>query len=77
VNRARWETGLGGGPLIGTSTGRALPSGRSLVAWSGAVDFYRTWVTDPVLAQKQVEKITRPTIGAEATRVSGIPRPRQ
>jgi len=40
-------------------------------------DFYRTWVTDPVLAQKQVEKITRPTIGAEATRVSGIPRPRQ
>ncbi len=40
-------------------------------------DFYRTWVTGPVLGQKQVEKITRPTIGAEATRVSGIPRPGQ
>jgi len=40
-------------------------------------DFYRTWVTVPVLAQKQVEEITRPIIGAEATRVSGIPRPGQ
>ncbi|GAB2923478.1 aliphatic amidase [Rhodococcus aerolatus] len=38
-------------------------------------DFYRTWVTDPALAQKQVEEITRPTIGTEATPVAGIPRP--
>lgn len=40
-------------------------------------DFYTTWVNDPALAQKQVEEITRPTIGTEATPVAGVPRPGQ
>ncbi|MBO0842000.1 MAG: aliphatic amidase [Nocardioides sp.] len=36
-------------------------------------DFYRTWVEDPALAQKQVESITRPTIGTAEAPVDGIP----
>ncbi|MEP9383600.1 aliphatic amidase [Nocardioides sp. KR10-350] len=36
-------------------------------------DFYRTWVEDPALAQKQVESITRSTIGTAEAPVEGIP----
>jgi amidase len=38
-------------------------------------DFYRTWVADPATAQKQVEEITRPTIGTAAAPTPGIPAP--
>jgi amidase len=36
-------------------------------------DFYRTWVEDPATAQKQVEQITRPTIGTPESPIAGIP----
>jgi amidase len=36
-------------------------------------DFYRTWVNDPVLAQKQIESITRSTVGTEQAPIEGIP----
>lgn len=36
-------------------------------------DFYRTWVQDPVTAQKQVEALTRPTLGIPAAPIDGIP----
>jgi amidase len=36
-------------------------------------EFYRTWVNDPVLAQKQVEAITRRTPGVSTAPVPGIP----
>ena len=39
-------------------------------------DFYRTWVNAPAEAQKQIEKITRPTIGVAECPVPGIPPPR-
>lgn len=37
--------------------------------------FYKTWVENPLLAQAQVEEITRPTIGVECCPVAGIPKP--
>ena len=36
-------------------------------------DFYKTWVTDPALAQKQVEEMTRDTIGTREAPMAGIP----
>ncbi|HVV13395.1 aliphatic amidase [Amycolatopsis sp.] len=36
-------------------------------------DFYRTWVEDPARAQKQVEELTRSTLGTAAAPVPGIP----
>jgi amidase len=36
-------------------------------------EFYRTWVNDPALAQKQVEAITRPTPGVSTAPVPGLP----
>jgi amidase len=36
-------------------------------------DFYRTWVTDPELARKQVEQITRTTVAVPGVPVDGIP----
>ena len=36
-------------------------------------DFYKTWVTDPALAQKQVEEMTRDTIGTREAPMDGIP----
>ncbi|TNC22209.1 aliphatic amidase [Amycolatopsis alkalitolerans] len=36
-------------------------------------DFYRTWVEDPARAQKQVEEITRSTLGTAAAPVEGLP----
>ncbi|MCD2193662.1 aliphatic amidase [Actinomycetospora endophytica] len=36
-------------------------------------DFYKTWVTDPALAQKQVEAMTREHIGTAEAPVDGLP----
>jgi amidase len=36
-------------------------------------EFYRTWVTDPVLARKHIEAVTRSTLGVPDTPVDGIP----
>jgi amidase len=36
-------------------------------------DFYRTWVEDPGRAQKQVEEITRSTLGTAEAPVEGLP----
>lgn len=38
-------------------------------------DFYRTWVTDPATAQKQVEVLTRQSLGVATAPVDGIPHP--
>jgi amidase len=39
-------------------------------------EFYRTWVTEPNKVQKQVEAITRKTIGVTGCPVAGIPEPK-
>ncbi|KAJ8600363.1 hypothetical protein CTAYLR_000694 [Chrysophaeum taylorii] len=39
-------------------------------------DFYKTWVTNPKLAQAQVEAITRDTIGVPCCPTSGLPEPK-
>lgn len=36
-------------------------------------DFYRTWALDPEAAQRQVEEITRKTIGVKSARVGNLP----
>lgn len=38
-------------------------------------EFYNTWVTDPLAAQKMAEKVTRSTIGVKCCPVAGIPSP--
>jgi len=40
-------------------------------------EFYKTWVNNPILAQKQVEAITRSTIGVKCCPVPGIPEPKE
>jgi amidase len=37
--------------------------------------FYNTWVTDPLAAQRMAEKVTRSTIGVKCCPVPGIPSP--
>jgi amidase len=39
-------------------------------------DFYRTWVTDPAAAQRQVESFTRATIGTAESPIPGLPNQR-
>ncbi|KAA5830075.1 aliphatic amidase [Saccharopolyspora hirsuta] len=36
-------------------------------------DFYRTWVTDPQRAQKEVESFTRDTVGVRGCQVGSLP----
>ncbi len=36
-------------------------------------DFYKTWVNDPALAQKQIESITRTTVGTAQAPIVGLP----
>jgi amidase len=38
-------------------------------------EFYRTWVNDPLEAQRMAERVTRPTIGVKCCPVAGIPAP--
>jgi len=40
-------------------------------------DFYKTWVTDPLMAQAMAEKVTRKTIGVKCCPVAGIPEPEE
>mmetsp|Transcript_28691 Transcript_28691/g.44072 ORF Transcript_28691/g.44072 Transcript_28691/m.44072 type:complete len:168 (+) Transcript_28691:1369-1872(+) len=40
-------------------------------------EFYQTWVNDPLQAQRNVEKITRSTIGVKCCPVAGIPAPNE
>lgn len=40
-------------------------------------EFYKTWVNDPLEAQRMTEKITRKTIGVSCCPVAGIPEPKQ
>ena len=39
--------------------------------------FYKTWVNDPLEAQRMVEKVTRSTIGVKCCPVPGIPAPEE
>ena len=38
-------------------------------------EFYKTWVNNPLLAQKMAELVTRRTIGVKCCPVAGIPEP--
>ena len=38
---------------------------------------YKTWVTNPKLAQEMAEKVTRKTIGVSCCPVAGIPAPEE
>lgn len=40
-------------------------------------EFYKTWVNDPLAAQRMAEKVTRPTIGVKCCPVAGIPEPEE
>jgi amidase len=40
-------------------------------------EFYKTWVNDPLAAQKMSERVTRKTIGVKHCPVAGIPEPRE
>lgn len=40
-------------------------------------EFYNTWVTDPLAAQKMAENVTRKTIGVKCCPVPGIPAPKE
>jgi amidase len=40
-------------------------------------EFYKTWVNDPLAAQRMSEKVTRPTIGVKCCPVAGIPEPEE
>ena len=40
-------------------------------------EFYKTWVNDPLKAQKMSEMVTRQTIGVKCCPVAGIPAPRE
>ena len=38
---------------------------------------YKTWVTNPKLAQEMAESVTRKTIGVKCCPVAGIPEPKE
>jgi len=40
-------------------------------------EFYKTWVNDPLEAQRMAEKVTRNTIGVSCCPVAGIPQPKE
>jgi amidase len=40
-------------------------------------EFYKTWVNDPLEAQRMAERITRRTIGTTCCPVAGIPEPEE
>jgi amidase len=40
-------------------------------------DFYRTWITNPLEAQRMAETVTRRTIGVSCCPVAGIPAPNE
>ena len=46
------------------------PNGHCIVIYR-----YKTWVTNPLLAQQMAEKVTRSTIGVACCPVAGIPSP--
>lgn len=40
-------------------------------------EFYKTWVNDPLAAQKMAEAVTRSSIGVKCCPVPGIPQPKE
>lgn len=76
--RATWQSQNHLFKLLHRGYTGVLASGESGDGGAGGVaecpfDFYRTWVTDPQTAQKQVEAMTRDTLGVKTAPVPGIP----